>query len=344
MKILLTGTAGFIASSLALKLLKEGFEVIGLDNINDYYDINLKYARLKKAGILLNEKDGNNIKYNQIIQSSKYENYKFIKLDITDKQALEKLFKKQKFDLVCNLAGQAGVRYSLDNPDAYISSNIMGFMNILELCRTYNIKDLLYSSSSSVYGKNETLPFKEEHKSESPISLYAATKKSNELMAHTYSHLFNINTIGLRFFTVYGPYGRPDMALFKFVGKAFNNESIDVYNNGAMLRDFTYIDDVVNIVYKIISSKKDNIKQKEQYKVYNIGSNNPISLKDFIIYIEEQLGFKIRKNMLELQDGDVIGTYACTDEITKDYNFEVNTNIKEGINKFIIWYKDFYKI
>ena len=343
MKIL-TGTAGFIASSLALKLLKEGFEVIGLDNINDYYDINLKYARLKNAGILFNKKDGNNIKYNHLIQSSKYKNYKFIKLDITDKLELEKLFKKQKFDLVCNLAGQAGVRYSLDNPDAYISSNIMGFMNILELCRTYNIKDLLYASSSSVYGKNETLPFKEEHKSESPISLYSATKKSNELMAHTYSHLFNINTIGLRFFTVYGPYGRPDMALFKFVKKAFNNESIDVYNNGAMLRDFTYIDDVVNIVYKIISSKKDNIKQKEQYKVYNIGSNNPISLKDFIIYIEEQLGFKIRKNMLELQDGDVIGTYACIDEITKDYNFEVNTNIKEGINKFIIWYKDFYKI
>ena len=341
MKILVTGAAGFIGFHLVSKLLTKGYSVVGLDQINNYYDIKLKFDRLKQNGIKTDE-----IEYNKISNSTKNNNYRFIKLNLEDKKSLEFLFKEEEFDSVCNLAAQAGVRYSLTNPDSYINSNIVGFVNILECCRNYNVKNLSYASSSSVYGLNKNLPFKTSDNTDSPISLYAASKKSNELMAHTYSHLFDIKTTGLRFFTVYGPWGRPDMALFLFVKAAINGETIDVYNYGKMLRDFTYIDDIVEGILNVISgsiSTSFSEKKLNNYKIYNIGNNSPVQLMDFINSIEEKLKLKIKKNMLPIQPGDVTETYADVSGLVQDFNYKPNTPIKKGISNFIDWYINYYK-
>ncbi len=350
MKILITGTAGFIGSHLALKLLKRGDEIVGLDNINDYYDQNVKYGRLQRSGIIETLKDGENIKYNKLLTSSKYPNYKFIKLNLEDKDEMMKLFESEKFDAVCNLAAQAGVRYSLTNPDAYMGSNIIGFMNILECCRHNDVKNLSYASSSSVYGSNTKLPFSTSDNVDHPISLYAASKKSNELMAHTYSHLFDISTTGLRFFTVYGPWGRPDMALYLFVKAALEGKTIDVFNNGDMLRDFTYIDDIVEGITRVIDNPAKPLSTNHKnlnptpYKVYNIGNNNPVKLMDFITAIENKLAKKIDKNFLPLQAGDVPATYADVTDLVNDLGYKPETPIQEGIDKFIDWYLEFFNM
>jgi UDP-glucuronate 4-epimerase len=349
MKILVTGTAGFIGSHLADKLVARGDEVVGLDNINDYYDVRVKYGRLERAGIY--EKY---INYNKLVISSNNPQCKFIKLNLEDKENITKLFKKERFDAVCNLAAQAGVRYSLTNPDAYINSNIIGFINILEACRNFSVDNLSYASSSSVYGLNEKLPFSTDHNVDHPISLYAASKKSNELMAHTYSHLFGISTTGIRFFTVYGPWGRPDMALFLFVKAALGSNTIDVFNNGNMLRDFTYIDDIVEGIIRVIDhpAKIDpdwNGKEgrastsSAPYKVYNIGNNNPVKLMDFITAIENKLEKTIDKKMMPIQAGDVPATFADVNDMVEDLDYKPTTPIQEGIDKFVDWYRDFFK-
>jgi len=348
MKILVTGTAGFIGYHLAKKLLERADEVVGLDNINDYYDVNLKYARLNKLGI-----DKNDLKENQLVSSKTYSKHKFIKANLQCKNTINKLFEKEKFDAVCNLAAQAGVRYSLTNPHAYINSNIVGFMNILEACRHYNVRNLSYASSSSVYGLNEQMPFCTNHNVDHPISLYAASKKSNELIAHTYSHLYGISTTGLRFFTVYGPWGRPDMALFLFTKAALENKKIDVFNNGEMLRDFTYIDDIVQGVIRVIDNpakanknwdKKEPSSSSAPYKIYNIGNNSPVKLMDFIQAIEYKLGKKIEKNMLPLQAGDVPSTYADVNDLVQNLGYKPITSIEKGISNFIDWYLEFFKL
>ncbi len=347
-KILVTGTAGFIGSHLAIKLLNRGDEVVGLDNINDYYDQNVKYGRLQRGGIIGTLEEGKDIQYGELLTSKTNSNYKFIKLNLEDKEAMNKLFEEQKFDAVCNLAAQAGVRYSLTNPDAYMGSNIIGFMNILECCRHNDVRNLSYASSSSVYGSNTKLPFSTKDNCDHPISLYAASKKSNELMAHTYSHLFGISTIGLRFFTVYGPWGRPDMALFLFVKAALEGKTIDVFNNGDMLRDFTYIDDIVEGVVRVIDSQQENSKFKIQnsklYRVYNIGNNNPVKLMDFIEAIENKLGKTISKNMMPIQPGDVPATYADVTDLVTDLGYKPKTPVQEGINKFVDWYVEFFGV
>ena len=353
MKILVTGTAGFIGSHLAIKLLERGDEVVGLDNINDYYDQKVKYGRLQRTGIIENLEDGGSIVYNKLLTSSTNPNYKFIKMNLEDKDAMMELFKSEKFDAVCNLAAQAGVRYSLTNPDAYMDSNIVGFMNILESCRHNDVKNLSYASSSSVYGLNEELPFSTNHDVDHPISLYAASKKSNELMAHTYSHLFGISTTGLRFFTVYGPWGRPDMALFLFTKAALEGKSIDVFNNGNMLRDFTYIDDIVEGIIRVIDNpaKKDKTwngktgqtsTSSAPYKVYNIGNNNPVKLMDFITAIENKLDRTIEKNMMPIQAGDVPATFADVQDLIDDLDYKPETPIQDGINNFVDWYLEFF--
>ena len=350
MKILVTGTAGFIGSFLALRLLERGDEVIGLDCINDYYDVKIKYGRLKNAGISQEK-----ISYNTLIQSEKYSNYRFINLKLEDRENLFALFKNEKFDKVCNLAAQAGVRYSLVNPYAYIDSNIVGFVNILEACRHHNIKHLAYASSSSVYGLNEGMPFSTSDNVDHPISLYAASKKSNELMAHTYSYLFNLPTTGLRFFTVYGPWGRPDMALFLFTKAILEDKAIDVFNNGEMLRDFTYIDDIVEGVVRVIDNiptpnpqwngkNPDPHSSKAPYKIYNIGNNNPVKLMDFIEAIEKEVGKTAQKNMLPLQPGDVPATYANVNDLVSELNYKPNTSIQTGIKNFVKWYREFFAI
>ncbi|HIS08276.1 MAG TPA: NAD-dependent epimerase [Candidatus Scatomorpha intestinipullorum] len=350
MKILVTGTAGFIGSFLALRLLERGDEVIGLDCINDYYDVKIKYGRLKNAGISQEK-----ISYNTLIQSEKYPNYRFINLKLEDRENLFTLFKNEKFDKVCNLAAQAGVRYSLVNPYAYIDSNIVGFVNILEACRHHNIKHLAYASSSSVYGLNEGMPFSTSDNVDHPISLYAASKKSNELMAHTYSYLFNLPTTGLRFFTVYGPWGRPDMALFLFTKAILEDKAIDVFNNGEMLRDFTYIDDIVEGVVRVIDNiptpnpqwngkNPDPHSSKAPYKIYNIGNNNPVKLMDFIEAIEKEVGKTAQKNMLPLQPGDVPATYANVNDLVSELNYKPNTSIQTGIKNFVKWYREFFAI
>jgi len=346
MKILITGTAGFIGFHLAKRLIARGDEVVGLDNINDYYDVNLKYGRLAETGI---EKE--KIEYNKIITSNKYPNYKFIKLNLEDKENIDKLFKKEKFDKVCHLAAQAGVRYSLENPDAYIQSNIVGHMNILEAVRHNDVQALSYASSSSVYGLNKKQPFSTDDNVDHPISLYAATKKADELMSHTYSYLYNIPTTGLRFFTVYGPWGRPDMALFKFVKNILEDKSIDVYNYGKMQRDFTYIDDIVEGIVRVIDNPpKGNPgwdgKPSESvapYKVYNIGNGSPVKLMDFIEAIEETLGKKAKKNLLPMQPGDVPSTYADTTALERDLGYKPYTDVKEGIKSLLSGIKIFIK-
>jgi UDP-glucuronate 4-epimerase len=349
MKILVTGTAGFIGFHLANRLLERGDEVIGLDAINDYYDVNLKYGRLKVSGINTSEID-----YNKLVASSKYPKYRFIKLNLEDKENINHLFASEKFDKVCNLAAQAGVRYSLTNPDVYINSNITGFLNILEACRFNPVQHLAYASSSSVYGLNELQPFSAHQNVDHPISLYATSKKANELMAHTYSYLFNVPTTGLRFFTVYGPWGRPDMALFLFTKAILEGKPIDIFNKGEMRRDFTYIDDIVEGIVRVIDNPPagdkdwkgttpDPSTSKAPYRVYNIGNSNPVRLMDFIEEIENELGIKAQKNLLPMQPGDVPSTWADVSDLMEDLNYKPNTPVKEGIKNFLRWYREFYK-
>ena len=336
-KILITGAAGFIGYHLCEALIKKGHDVIGLDNINDYYDVNLKYARLDQLGI---EKESASV-FSEISESLIHGSHmQFIRLNLEDRNTLPKLFKTYQFDMVCNLAAQAGVRYSIENPEAYIDSNINGFLNVLECCRHHNVKRLVYASSSSVYGNTDKIPFDENANVDQPISLYAATKKSNELMAHTYSHLYNIETIGLRFFTVYGPWGRPEMAMFLFTDAILNNKPINVFNNGNLSRDFTYIDDIVEGVVNTLikDSKNDSL-----YKLYNIGNGKPVQLLDFIEFLETELNISAIKKMLPMQAGDVHQTFANTTSLERDYNYKPQITIDKGIQEFVLWYKGFYK-
>lgn len=350
MKVLVTGSAGFIGFHLVEYLVNRGDEVIGIDNINDYYDVNLKLGRLIESGI-----NTDDIQYNKILSSEKKGSYKFIKLDLTDKEQLELLFKTHEFDAVCNLAAQAGVRYSLINPQAYIDSNIQGFANILECCRHYKIKHLVYASSSSVYGLNNQMPFSVHHNADHPISLYAASKKSNELMAHAYSHLYNIPTTGLRFFTVYGPWGRPDMALFLFTKAIIEGKPIQVFNNGDMKRDFTYIDDIITGVVKVLdipaesnpnwdAKLHDPSNSTAPYQIFNIGKGNPVNLLEFVDEIEKNIGKIALKEYLPIQDGDVAQTWSDIEDLNNKINFKPEFSVKDGVRNFVNWYKQFYKI
>ncbi|WP_373398199.1 NAD-dependent epimerase [Algoriphagus halophilus] len=349
MKYLVTGTAGFIGFHVAKKLLERGDEVVGLDVINDYYDINLKYARLASMGVEKEE-----ISNNKLVQSSDIPTYRFIKLDLSKKEDLLQLFAQEKFDVVIHLAAQAGVRYSLTHPEVYIESNIIAFLNILESCRFHPVKHLVYASSSSVYGANEKLPFSTSDSVDHPISLYAASKKSNELMAHTYSHLFNIPTTGLRFFTVYGPWGRPDMALFLFTEAILKGEPIKVFNFGKMKRDFTYIDDIVEGVIRVADrpaspnadfdpQNPDPGSGRAPFKVYNIGNSSPVLLMDYIHAIEDGLGKKAEMELLPLQPGDVPASHADVSDLVRDTGYKPETSITDGVNAFTKWYLDYYK-
>ena len=342
MNILITGAAGFIGFHLAKRLLHQGHNVVGIDNINDYYDPDLKYARLEQLGINKSEAAG----FGQTCNSSLFqENFKFVRLNLEDRQQLPELFSANRFEVVCNLAAQAGVRYSLENPEAYIDGNVVGFLNLLECCRHHNVGHLVYASSSSVYGLNKEIPFRVEHNVDKPISLYAATKKSNELMAHTYSHLYNFPTTGLRFFTVYGPWGRPDMAMFLFTDAILNNRSIKVFNHGKMERDFTFIDDIVEGVVRIINDQSRKKGKTDQlYKLYNIGNNNSVKLMDFITEIEKNLGITAEKDFMAMQAGDVEKTWANVEDLIADYDYHPDTKISKGIAAFIDWYKDYYQI
>lgn len=334
-KILVTGAAGFIGFHLAKKLCESGWDVAGIDNLNEYYDVTLKYDRL------------------DILKSGK--NFHFHKIDLIEKEKIKELFREQEFDYVVNLAAQAGVRYSLINPYSYIDSNITGFLNILEACRKFPVKHLIYASSSSVYGANTKMPFSVHHNVDHPVSLYAATKKANELMAHTYSNLYDIPTTGLRFFTVYGPWGRPDMALFIFTKKIFNNQPIDVYNNGKMKRDFTYVDDIVDGIIKLIpkipepnqnwsGDKPDSATSFAPYSLFNIGNNKPVELLNFIEILEKEIGKEAVKNFMPMQPGDVPATYADVDDLTDAVGFKPDTKIEDGISKFVEWYRNYYKV
>jgi len=336
MKILVTGAAGFIGYHTCLKLIKQGHDVYGIDNINDYYDTKLKFDRLNELGF--NEAESKIFK--KEVQSTKFKYLRFSRIDLADDECINLLFKQEQFEIVCNLAAQAGVRYSIENPKAYIDSNISGFLNILEGCRNYTVKHLVYASSSSVYGENKKVPFETTDNVDHPISLYAATKKSNELMAHTYGHLYGFKTTGLRFFTVYGPWGRPDMAYYLFAEAITKNKPIKVFNNGKMERDFTYIDDIVNGVTKVIEG---NIADRDHYKIYNIGNNNTESLQNFISTIEDSLNKRAFKQFLPMQSGDVQKTFANIDELINDYNYAPKTDIKKGIRKFIIWFNSYKK-
>lgn len=349
MKILITGSAGFIGYHLVHKMVSQGFDVTGLDSINDYYQVSLKFDRLQNSGI-----NKNDIEYNKLIKSTLIPSYSFIQLKLEDKDGLEALFSTSKFAIVINLAAQAGVRYSMTNPSAYIDSNIVGFVNLLECCRQNPIKHFIYASSSSVYGLNESIPFKATQNVDHPISLYAATKKSNELMAHVYSHLYGIPTTGLRFFTVYGPWGRPDMAMFLFTKAIIDNEPIQVFNNGQMERDFTYIDDIVDGVVKVINNppignlnwsgiEPDPSSSTAPYQIYNIGNSVPVKLTDFITAIEIKLGKVAMKVMHPMQPGDVHKTYADVTPLKTNLNYQPKTSIQEGVNNFIDWYVNYFK-
>jgi UDP-glucuronate 4-epimerase len=336
-KILVTGAAGFIGFHLSKYLIESGHEVLGLDNINSYYDPQLKFDRLTELGI-----ESSKAKViNAVCKSAKFNNFSFVRLNLEDRENLPKLFENFQFDKVVNLAAQAGVRYSIENPNVYIDSNIVGFLNLLECCRNYKIKHLIYASSSSVYGQNEKVPFSVEDNVDHPISLYAATKKSNELMAHTYSHLYDFKTTGLRFFTVYGPWGRPDMAMFLFTDAIMNERPIKVFNNGNLERDFTYIDDIIEGVFKILD--KDDVESSNKYSLYNIGNSKPVKLMDFITEIETQTGIEAIKQMLPMQPGDVTRTWADVSALAKDFNYKPNTSVSEGVSKFVNWYKNYYK-
>ena len=335
MKVLVTGTAGFIGNTLAIRLLDRGDEVIGLDNVNDYYDPSLKEARLDRI------KD--------------HPNFTEERISLEDRTEVERVFSQHKPQRVVNLAAQAGVRYSLENPQAYIDANIVGFTNILEGCRHHKVEHLVYASSSSVYGANESMPFSVHDNVDHPVSLYAASKKSNELMAHTYSHLFGLPTTGLRFFTVYGPWGRPDMALFMFTKNIIEGKPIDVFNYGKHQRDFTYIDDIVEGVIRTLDNtaetnpnwsgeNPDSATSKAPYRIYNIGSNNPCELLRYIELIEENVGKKAEKNLLPMQPGDVLATYADVDALIDDVGYKPSTPLEQGVANFVEWYRDFYKV
>jgi UDP-glucuronate 4-epimerase len=332
MKILITGSAGFIGYHVVKYYCNLGFEVIGIDNINDYYDVNLKFDRLKSCGIIFNSENQNNK-----IVSIKYPNYKFLKLDITDSSALNVLFEHEKFNLIIHLAAQAGVRYSIENPHAYIQTNLVGFANVLESSKVYNVKKIVYASSSSVYGISEKNILSVTDKVDLPVSLYAATKKSNELMAHVYSHLFGISTIGLRFFTVYGPWGRPDMAPFLFSKSIISGEPIKIFNHGDLKRDFTYIDDIVEGIVKV-----STLNHKSNYEIFNIGNSQPVSVLNFIQILEKEIGKVANKQYTEMQPGDVKETWADISELVSLFGYEPKVKIEEGIKRFIKWYKDYY--
>jgi UDP-glucuronate 4-epimerase len=330
-KVLITGAAGFIGFHLSQRLMRNGFNVVGIDNLNDYYDPALKQMRLAALGETKEETSAE---------------FQFLEMDLADREAITYLFKQEKFDVVINLAAQAGVRYSLENPHAYADANLTGFLNILEGCRHNNPKHLIFASSSSVYGMNTKTPFSESDNTDYPISLYAATKKSNELMAYAYAHLYGIPSTGLRFFTVYGPYGRPDMAYFKFTKAILGGQAIDVYNNGAMQRDFTYIDDIIEGIVRLMP--KAPVKQKPEtsnaeapFKVYNIGNNNPVELSRFIKAIEMATGIEAKRNNLPMQAGDVPVTYANVDDLMADVGFKPDTSIEEGIERFVSWYREY---
>lgn len=335
MKILVTGAAGFIGFHLTKSLLHLGHEVIGLDNLNDYYDIVLKENRLKSLGV----SEYNN--YNTIISSSIFSNFRFIKLNLEDRENLPMLFSNNSFDVVCNLAAQAGVRYSIEKPFKYLDSNVSGFLNILEGCRNFKVSKLVYASSSSVYGMSDNVPFSTKETVDNPISLYAATKKSNELMAYTYSHLFSFQAIGLRFFTVYGPWGRPDMAMSLFTDAILNAKPIRVFNQGNLSRDFTYIDDIVNGIVATIINETTKL---EKYKIYNIGNSKPVQLLDFIQEIENCTQKKAIMQMLPMQPGDVEKTWADTTDIENDFGYKSITSIEDGVRNYVEWYKMYYKI
>jgi UDP-glucuronate 4-epimerase len=335
MKVLITGDAGFIGFSLSKTLLEKSFQIFGVDNLNDYYELELKKSRV------------------QLLK--KFSDFKHYSLDLTEKESLNKIFKDVSPDYVIHLAAQAGVRYSIENPQAYVDSNLIGFMNILEACRKTPVKHLIYASSSSVYGGNHKTPFSTNDNVDHPVSLYAATKKANELLAHSYSHLYGIPTTGLRFFTVYGPYGRPDMAYFSFTKDILEGKPIKVFNHGRMERDFTYIDDIVEGIVKLIdkppvanpSWREDTHDISESfapYKIYNIGNNNPVPLMRFINAIEDALGIEAKKEFVEMQPGDVLRTYADVSDLEKDIGFKPSTSIEEGIKKFVDWYLEYYKI
>ena len=339
MKILVTGAAGFIGSKLMYLLSQRGDTVIGIDNLNDYYDVRLKIGRLREYGF--NNIELSDIEYNIPIKNDLYPNCCFIKLSIDDKESLDKLFETEKFDKVMNLAAQAGVRYSITNPYSYLQSNIVGFLNLLEACRNYNVKHLIFASSSSVYGMNSKVPYNEEDKVDSPVSLYAASKKSNELMAHSYSKLYGIAMSGLRYFTVYGPWGRPDMAPMLFANAISKDEEIKVFNNGNLSRDFTYIDDIIEGTIRVIGSMPvaTECPNEVAYKIYNIGCSTPVKLMDFINEIEQALGKEAKKIYLPMQQGDVYQTYADTSKLEHELNYKPKVNLHEGITKFIEWYK-----
>jgi UDP-glucuronate 4-epimerase len=349
MKVLVTGTAGFIGSFVAIRLAERRDEIVGIDNISDYYDVKLKYGRLERDGF-----DPKKAEAGEWVHSNKYPAYRFKRLSLEDRAGLAHLFSKEKFESVCHLAAQAGVRHSLSEPNSYISANIEGFTNILECCRHHSTKHLVFASSSSVYGLNETYPFSTRDNVDHPISLYAATKKANELMAHTYSHLFGIPATGLRFFTVYGPWGRPDMALFLFTKAILGDRPIDVFNHGQMSRDFTYIDDIVTGVVMVLDrppkgdptwngKKPDPATSRAPYRIYNIGNNSPVRLMDFIEAIEKSLGRKAKKNFLPMQPGDVPMTWADVDDLVKDFGYKPRTPIQEGMDRFVKWYMEYYK-
>jgi UDP-glucuronate 4-epimerase len=336
-KILVTGAAGFIGFHLVRRLLESGHKIYGIDNLNAYYDVRLKLDRLKELGV--DVQDENFLRQKEV-DSERYGDFKFLQLDLTDEHRLDVLFEKEKFDVVVNLAAQAGVRYSIDNPKVYVQSNVVGFINILEACRQNNIKHLIYASSSSVYGNRDEVPFSEHDRVDHPISLYAATKKSNELMAHVYSQLYGLPTTGLRFFTVYGPWGRPDMAPFLFTKALFEGKPIKVFNNGDLRRDFTYIDDIIQGVTGII----DKEVAESDYRVFNIGNNHPEKLMDFIQFIEQFSGKKAVLNLLPMQAGDVYQTYADIDLLNKYTGYKPATSLEDGLAKFVEWYKHYYKI
>ena len=338
MKILVTGAAGFIGAAVSQYLINRGDQVVGIDNINDYYDVNLKHARL-----------------DEIKSSTAADLFSFIEMGVEERDKMAALFEEHKFDRVVHLAAKAGVRYSLENPNAYVDSNIVGFVNILEGCRHNNVEHLVYASSSSVYGANETMPFSEQHNVDHQVSLYAASKKANELMAHTYSHLYNLPTTGLRFFTVYGPWGRPDMALFKFTKAILEGKTIQVYNFGNHRRDFTYIDDIVEGVIRSLDnvakpnenwdgSNPDPSTSKAPYKVYNIGAQTPVHLLKFIETLESALGIEAKKELLPMQPGDVPDTYADVSSLVEDTGYQPSTDVETGVKAFVDWYRDFYKV
>ena len=337
--IIITGAAGFIGFHTCLKLVSQGHEVYGIDNINDYYDPKLKFDRLNELGF--DKTEATILKAE--VQSANYEGLRFSRIDLVDDISIDNLFKVEKFEVVCNLAAQAGVRYSIENPKAYIDSNITGFLNVLEGCRNYDVKHLVYASSSSVYGENKKVPFETTDNVDHPISLYAATKKSNELMAHTYSHLFNTPTTGLRFFTVYGPWGRPDMAPMLFANAISNNKAIKVFNNGNMSRDFTYIDDIINGIEILLNKPPSQDEINPAYRISNIGNGHPESLGNFIKAIESNFGKEAEKEFLPMQAGDVPQTWADISEIEK-LGYKSTAQIKEGVEKFVTWYKKYKKI